>query len=385
MTSSLATRQGLLTRANNRLSAILDENEQLFARRLDSNLKHGDVKDFNRRIRVTKATLSMEVGKVEDALCKYSSKVDELPIDTPSKEEFLKRAQGSVDTTQEILECAHLALSKLAQLQEELEDQAQAHTPSSEEKYINTQALVDQLVDKLQASRARSYCSADQLASCDQLSPLALQLELKRRAHQQHFPAETITEQVLHGNPTTCPTAEKQKRSEGTWSTKILLAEAKEFVTSELKINVQVEQRQPSYGERQEKAITKFRMEEDRQRVPQHRHAFTAASQDTRRKVVLNTSVTSTGQGNQEDFSQIFTSTQPTAAKMNTDASEQGLVETEEMDTVLHVSNRADVLILAGQAQVLNTQSKRLEKVHVMLDSGADRSFISNPLADRLQ
>ncbi|KAK6032383.1 zinc knuckle [Ostertagia ostertagi] len=52
---------------------------------------------------------------------------------------------------------------------------------------------------------------------------------------------------------------------------------------------------------------------------------------------------------------------QPTAAKMNAVTSDQGLLEAEEMDTVLHVSNRADVLILAGQAQrsSLSLEDKR--------------------------
>ncbi|KAK5968142.1 hypothetical protein GCK32_013453, partial [Trichostrongylus colubriformis] len=38
----------------------------------------------------------------------------------------------------------------------------------------------------------------------------------------------------------------------------------------------------------------------------------------------------------------------------------------------------------AGQAQVINPVTQELEAVHIMLDTGADRSFISNDLADRL-
>ncbi|KAK6015373.1 hypothetical protein OSTOST_19204 [Ostertagia ostertagi] len=40
--------------------------------------------------------------------------------------------------------------------------------------------------------------------------------------------------------------------------------------------------------------------------------------------------------------------------------------------------------ILVGQAQVLNPETQTLESVQVVLDSGADRSFISDNLADRL-
>ncbi|KAK6058877.1 hypothetical protein COOONC_03535 [Cooperia oncophora] len=45
----------------------------------------------------------------------------------------------------------------------------------------------------------------------------------------------------------------------------------------------------------------------------------------------------------------------------------------------------ADVHILAGQAHVLNPKDQTLEPVHVLLDTGADRSFICKELADRLQ
>ncbi|XGW16200.1 hypothetical protein V3C99_001559 [Haemonchus contortus] len=62
---------------------------------------------------------------------------------------------------------------------------------------------------------------------------------------------------------------------------------------------------------------------------------------------------------------------QKDTTQMNTVYSDKGFAECEEKETVLHVSNRADVLILAGQAQVLNPKTTRLEKVHVMLDSGA--------------
>ncbi|KAK5986768.1 hypothetical protein GCK32_008139 [Trichostrongylus colubriformis] len=115
MTSSLAARQGLLTRAGNRLSAILDEQAVLFATQEDSN-EAKDIKELHGRIRTTKATLTVEVEKVEGALIKYSSTVDELPVGTPSKEEILKRAEANIDAAQEVLDRAHAALTKLLQL-----------------------------------------------------------------------------------------------------------------------------------------------------------------------------------------------------------------------------------------------------------------------------
>ncbi|ETN76252.1 Tas retrotransposon peptidase A16 [Necator americanus] len=75
-----------------------------------------------------------------------------------------------------------------------------------------------------------------------------------------------------------------------------------------------------------------------------------------------------------------------TLAKMNPASSEQEPTEGPKVDTVLHISNQSkDVHILAGHAQVLNPVTKELEAVHVMLDTGANRSFISKELADKLR
>ncbi|KAK6761504.1 hypothetical protein RB195_022538 [Necator americanus] len=54
-------------------------------------------------------------------------------------------------------------------------------------------------------------------------------------------------------------------------------------------------------------------------------------------------------------------------------------------DAVFHVSNTTNVLILAGQARVLNPTTKALEPVYVILDTGTGRSFISSSLAERPQ
>ncbi|KAK5970181.1 Retrotransposon domain containing protein [Trichostrongylus colubriformis] len=187
MTSASAARQGLLTRASNRLSAISDEDAVLFATQEDSN-ETKDIKELHRRIRTTKATLIMEVEKVGVALIKYSSAVDELPVGTPSKEEILKRAKANIDAAQEALDRAHVALTKLLQ---------------------------KQLLSKFST-------------------------EVQRHILRQ----------------------KNGKGAEGTWSTKVLLAHAKEYVISELNINAQVEQRQQHFAERQ----GKLNMRDDRKK-----------------------------------------------------------------------------------------------------------------------
>ncbi|ETN78752.1 zinc knuckle [Necator americanus] len=61
------------------------------------------------------------------------------------------------------------------------------------------------------------------------------------------------------------------------------------------------------------------------------------------------------------------------------------LFSPQEAHAVFHVSNTTEVLILAGQARVLNPTTKALEPVYVILDTGVDRSFISSSSAERLQ
>ncbi|VDL77837.1 unnamed protein product [Nippostrongylus brasiliensis] len=43
------------------------------------------------------------------------------------------------------------------------------------------------------------------------------------------------------------------------------------------------------------------------------------------------------------------------------------------------------MLVLVGEAKALNPTTQTLEAVHVLLDPGADRSFITQSLADRLR
>ncbi|KAK5984463.1 hypothetical protein GCK32_021808 [Trichostrongylus colubriformis] len=224
MISSLAARQGLLTRASNRLSASFDEHAVLFATQEDSS-EPKDIKELHRRIRTAKATLTMEVEKVEYALIKYSSTVDEVPVGTSSNEEILKRAEANIDAAQIM----------------------------KSEKLCKNCGGKDHLAMRCSRGACRICGTPGHHTSiCSEL-----------------FPMETPQ------------TPQKGKKV-----------------------------------------------------PPKSSHQ-----------------------------------PQDSAAKMHTVNSNQGFPGSDEMDTVLHVSNRADVLILAGQAQVLNLETERLEKVHVLLDS----------------
>ncbi|KAK5970738.1 hypothetical protein GCK32_015166 [Trichostrongylus colubriformis] len=76
-------------------------------------------------------------------------------------------------------------------------------------------------------------------------------------------------------------------------------------------------------------------------------------------------------------------STISASAKVNSVVFDQ--VHSEISDTILHVNDNAGSLILVGRVQLLNPTTAALEPVHTMLDTGADRSFISTELAERLQ
>ncbi|EYC26674.1 hypothetical protein Y032_0010g904 [Ancylostoma ceylanicum] len=62
----------------------------------------------------------------------------------------------------------------------------------------------------------------------------------------------------------------------------------------------------------------------------------------------------------------------------------------EGVEAVLCMKNTAingftKDIVLVGEARVMNDKTNTLERVHLLLETGADRSFISKDLADKLQ
>ncbi|RCN45473.1 hypothetical protein ANCCAN_08550 [Ancylostoma caninum] len=119
-------RQGLLTRAVNRLTAILDENQELTTMSLTPPLEADKRRVYTRtqrlRIRTTKATLESEVLNVDRALEQYNYAADNLDPDTPSIVDILQKVSSNVDTTARLLDRAHTTLTTMARLQEEIND-----------------------------------------------------------------------------------------------------------------------------------------------------------------------------------------------------------------------------------------------------------------------
>ncbi|KAK5967172.1 hypothetical protein GCK32_000185, partial [Trichostrongylus colubriformis] len=124
MASTLATRQGILTRAGNRLSSILKEAEDLLAldRSTEQAVWKEQAKDMQKRIRKVKTAIETEADKVEDALAKYSSAVDSLDENMPKLTEVLQRTEEHSQAAQEVLDKAHAAITTLQNLQVETEE-----------------------------------------------------------------------------------------------------------------------------------------------------------------------------------------------------------------------------------------------------------------------
>ncbi|KAK6761822.1 hypothetical protein RB195_022782 [Necator americanus] len=70
---------------------------------------------------------------------------------------------------------------------------------------------------------------------------------------------------------------------------------------------------------------------------------------------------------------------------VNTVVFDQAKIEKPKSETVVHGNDNAESLILLGHAKVRNPTTATLEPVYAMLETGADRSFVCNELADRLQ
>uniref|UniRef100_A0A0N4YNY6 CCHC-type domain-containing protein n=1 Tax=Nippostrongylus brasiliensis TaxID=27835 RepID=A0A0N4YNY6_NIPBR len=334
-------RQGLLTRAGNRLSSILKEEARLFDVRLDS-VNPLDVKELHRKVRTTRATLLLETTKVEEELAKYSSTVDDLPDDVSSRAEILQRTEEHINAALGVLDRAHIAMAKLVGLQQEMEEpSSQLNTTTDvaemklapiplpkftgniwewdtfwrsfdynvhskqvdeiykftyllqclegeakeavkqfqvsdstyaivinhlHEKYGNVQAPVDQLLRKLETSRAKSDRLEDQLALCEQLSSITAQLELKGEHINNTFFQKQLLSKFSARVQRHVLRQKNKKESEGMWNTKMLLAEAKELITDELKIVGQIEQRHRNYPDkRPDRQGATFRKEQSRQ------------------------------------------------------------------------------------------------------------------------
>ncbi|VDL78853.1 unnamed protein product [Nippostrongylus brasiliensis] len=243
-----------------------------------------------------------------------------------------------------------------------------------QEKYGDKQALLDQILRRLQSAKARSSRLEDQESLCEILIALVSQLELKgehidniflQKQFLGKFSVE-VQHQILR---------EEQHRSPNTtWGSKDILAIAKAYIHAEKKIIHHIEKLEHHQTTRTE-AIGRMPTSVKTKGPSAPPHSRSSRQVPSKRPP------------NQHD-TRPKSLRKPPATKTNCVISNQEDREETVADTVLHVGSdkhQPDSLILVGQALVFNPQTQNLETVYVMLDSGADRSFVSIDLARRLR
>ncbi|EYC20099.1 hypothetical protein Y032_0023g869 [Ancylostoma ceylanicum] len=542
MTSNLSSRQGLLTRACNRLKKILKDQEELLdnANKItEEQEKLRFLRDHRRQIRQARRTIEADRDAVDLALEKYTTAADNLNVDLPSSPDVLSKVNSNTDAAHDLLGKAYTTVAQLLTMEyaithgevEELRDRHQAVTPSEtpavtlppipipkfdgkiwewetfwtafehsvhsrniddlykmnylldalqgeardcvkqyevsrntypvviaylKEKYGDQQALVDQLLRKLQAARATTDRLGDQANLCERLTSLVSQLRLKGEHVDNVFLQKQllgkfsveVQRHVLRQQQLRGPSPE--------WETKDLLLAAKDYIKAEMKIMQSTEKRisgplpedrhSPNRTPRNELGQKGAKLRKDRfvcfycekgghspkhcEEVPSrekrieilkkknlcrncgeksHQVAqctrgacrvcnvfghhtsickkLPVTAPRTSSAVSSTTHVSSPSKEPQTSKSLPIKPGSPrrTAAKMHFVSSDQDDRREHAFDTVLHISHKgSDMLILVGQAQVLNPSTQTLETVHIVLDSGADRSFISDDLAKRL-
>uniref|UniRef100_A0A7I5E549 CCHC-type domain-containing protein n=1 Tax=Haemonchus contortus TaxID=6289 RepID=A0A7I5E549_HAECO len=122
MSSSLASRQGILRRSINRLSSLLHDHRDLLAQRLDSGQEPGagDRKVLLRTAKRAETAIHLERERLESAIDKYTSTADNLDANVQIPSDTLEKVETNVEAAHELLDEALTALTTLTVLQQEL-------------------------------------------------------------------------------------------------------------------------------------------------------------------------------------------------------------------------------------------------------------------------
>ncbi|KAK6032297.1 Tas retrotransposon peptidase A16 [Ostertagia ostertagi] len=500
MTSTLSTRQGILTKACGRLSAALKDQENTNIPSPEDVTAYRSYQTKRlREIRKAKLTIEKEVNSVEKALEHYTIAADNLDPETPASSDIIGKVNTNGEAAQNLLDMANTKLTQLIKEEFDIDNdgdvQEQAitmhesphvalppipipkfdgkiwewetfwgafnHSVHSREmddlykmnylldalqgeakesikqyevsratypavisylhdKYGDKQALLDQLLKKLQTARATSDRLGDQENLCERLISLVNQLKLKG----EHIDNVFLQKQLLgkfssEYNVMSCLLheliSEPKERSFNTRrgkkssdysqtdehhnqrkphlpastaisrdihpsNARIFDLEMKELNHKEKEPVPQLRGARSSSDALQQRSLQDVQRKRSSYLYLQKGDLHKASTNDSRNRACKRTSVT--GKCETKTASKDYDDKDALRLLRRSDNRELAA------DTVLHVGNskrRPDTLILAGEALVFNPRSQMLEKVHVMLDSGADRSFISEELADRLQ
>ncbi|VDP59250.1 unnamed protein product [Heligmosomoides polygyrus] len=120
MSSTLSTRQGLLTRASNRLARILQDSISIREAASFHTTDQNQADKLQRQIRPAQTAIESELRNVEAALENYNVAVDNVNCDDPAIDEILQRVTTHVDATLDLIDKAQDTLTTLSRLSEEL-------------------------------------------------------------------------------------------------------------------------------------------------------------------------------------------------------------------------------------------------------------------------
>ncbi|KAK6028872.1 zinc knuckle [Ostertagia ostertagi] len=442
MTSSLSVRQGLLTRSIHRLSSVIRSHEDLLAQ---SGIREDEeVEDRARRIRRAIVAIEAELGTLESSLEKYAKAADSLerritqnclikrkqalttltvlqrgtePLEVPSVsgspqisevklapvpvpkfsgeiwewETFWKTFEHTIHSKNidniyklnylmDALQGAAKQSVEQFQVSSETYPLVVAHL---KKKYGDTQALVDRLLNKLQSAKANSDSLEDQETLCEQLLSITSQLDL----HGEHIDntflqrellgkfSIDVQRQILRQKP--------KLKTEETWSTMALLRTAKEFVEAELRIIRQVKSHSSNNKRKRDTSGMEERKSPLSRNFAKNQLAPCFYCGKTGHPAKNCTEIPSLDQRLEIIKAQKLC--RNCGQKDHTAANGFAKDTNSKQETVPDCSSHDNVMLLTGQAKVLNPTTGALESIHIMLDTGADRSFISDELADRLQ
>ncbi|PIO57329.1 zinc knuckle, partial [Teladorsagia circumcincta] len=143
MTTNLSSRQGLLTRACNRLKDTMKAQDELIASAADirdAEQEQRLLQDNQWHIQRTIQLIETDMEAVDKALENYSIAADNLNPDTPMSSDILEKVAGNSEAAQELLGNASAILAKLRVM----ECHFRAETPQFERYAVSDSAKLNQ-------------------------------------------------------------------------------------------------------------------------------------------------------------------------------------------------------------------------------------------------
>lgn len=118
MTSTLSTRQRLLTKATNKLASLLDtviREGQQDQMELPRDIEERRMHIQSRQLRLRKARKVIEVDEknVQGALQAYNEEADSLPADTPQLSDILEKVKTNSVNAENVLERAMFSWTEI--------------------------------------------------------------------------------------------------------------------------------------------------------------------------------------------------------------------------------------------------------------------------------